>query len=269
MPICILVRHGRSSANLNGVLAGWTPGIHLDETGREQAARLGERLSVLPVGRVVSSPLERCRETAELLVPPGGDVVVDEAVGECRYGAWTGRPLKELADEALWRTVQDHPARAAFPSSDAYAGESLAEMSHRAVTAVRRHDADLAREQGDDSVFVVVSHGDVIKAVLADAVGSHLDHFQRFRADPASVSVVAYTSRRPFLVTANSTDGDLSWVRPRAHGDAPGETEDAAPGTTGGDAAGAPGTAAGGSSPASGQASGGASGDAVVGGGAG
>jgi probable phosphomutase (TIGR03848 family) len=229
------------------VLAGWTPGIHLDETGRKQAARLGERLSGLPVGRVVSSPLERCRETAEELVPSGGEVVVDEAVGECRYGAWTGRPLKDLADEPLWRTVQDHPSRAAFPSSDAYAGESLAEMSHRAVTAVRRHDADVARECGDDSVFVVVSHGDVIKAVLADAVGCHLDHFQRFRADPASVSVVAYTSRRPFLVTANSTDGDLSWVRPRP----PGDQADGPP------------------PEAPDRVSGGASGDAVVGGGAG
>lgn len=225
MPTCILVRHGRSAANTAGVLAGWSPGVHLDEVGREQAARLADRMQDLPVQRVVSSPLTRCLETAQVVVGTTGSVVVDDDLGECRYGAWTGRSLKDLEEEPMWRTVQDHPSRAAFPSSETYAGESLADMAHRAVRAVRRHDEGVREEYGDDALWAAVTHGDVIKAVLADAVGSHLDLFQRFRADPASVSVVQYTRRRPFLLAANDGADDLGrLVGPRhdrvGHGDA-------------------------------------------------
>jgi 2,3-bisphosphoglycerate-dependent phosphoglycerate mutase len=83
-------------------------------------------------------------------------------------------------------------------------------MGHRAVDTVRRIDAEVESEHGPHALWVAVTHGDVIKAVLADAAGSHVDHFQRFRADPASVSVVHYTPRRPFLVTANDTGSDLA-----------------------------------------------------------
>lgn len=212
MPTCLLVRHGRSTANTAGILAGWSPGVHLDETGREQAAALAERLRDVRPVLIVSSPLTRCLETAQGIVGPDGDVVVDDDLGECRYGGWTGRAIRELEDEPLWRTVQDQPSRARFPQSESYAGESLAEMAARAVRAARSRDEEVAAVHGDHAAWVAVTHGDVIKAVLADAVGAHLDHFQRFRADPASVSVVHYTSRRPFLVAANDHGSDL-----RAH----------------------------------------------------
>jgi 2,3-bisphosphoglycerate-dependent phosphoglycerate mutase len=124
------------------------------------------------------------------------DVRVDEGLVECGYGSWTGRLIKELVDEPLWRTVQDQPSAARFPDDEGYAAESLLEMGHRAVRTVRRHDAEVAAEHGPHALWVAVSHGDVIKAVLAEAAGSHFDHLQRFRADPASVSVVHYTQRR-------------------------------------------------------------------------
>ena len=206
MPTVLLVRHGRTRANADGVLAGWTPGVDLDEKGQEQARALSTRLAEVPLAAVVTSPLERTRRTAELMLD-GREVPthVDERVGECRYGDWTGRPLKELAKEPLWKVVQGHPSAALFPG-----GEAMAEMQHRAVTAVREWNDRL----GADSVYAVVSHGDVIKAILADALGMHLDQFQRLRVDPCSVSVVDYTPLRPFVERTNDTGGSLAGLRP-------------------------------------------------------
>jgi 2,3-bisphosphoglycerate-dependent phosphoglycerate mutase len=212
VPLCLLVRHGNSTANAEGVLSGRLPGIHLDQTGRDQVAALASRFRGLGVVRVVTSPLERCVETAEAVAEALGGCAVDtdEGLVECGYGAWTGRALRDLAAEPLWRTVQDQPSAARFPDHDGYAAEGLLEMGHRAVAAVRRLDAEVEAGHGPRALWVAVSHGDVIKAVLADAAGSHVDHFQRFRADPASVSVVHYTARRPFLVAANDTGSDLT-----------------------------------------------------------
>lgn len=204
MPTVILARHGRTSANATGVLAGRSPGVRLDERGREQAAAAGERLQGLPLAAVVSSPLTRCRETARLLAP-GTDAVVDRGLTECDYGEWTGEKLSGLAKQPLWRTVQVQPSAAVFPG-----GESMAEMSVRAVAAVRGRDAALGAEHGDHVVWLAVSHGDVIKAILADALGLHLDAFQRIMVDPASLSVVRYTAERAFVVTTNSSSGPLA-----------------------------------------------------------
>lgn len=224
MPICLLVRHGHSSANAEGILAGRLPGIHLDATGQEQVQALAARFTGLEVARVVSSPLERCVETAEVLaaaVVVPRVVATDVGLWECGYGAWTGRALKELVDDPLWRTVQDQPSAARFPDHSQHAAESLLAMGQRAVTTVRRIDAEVESEHGPHALWVAVSHGDIIKAVLADAAGSHVDHFQRFRADPASVSVVHYTARRPFLVTANDTGSDLTRFVPASSAEVP------------------------------------------------
>ncbi|XVX21967.1 MSMEG_4193 family putative phosphomutase [Actinomycetota bacterium] len=219
MPTCVLVRHGHSTANAGGVLAGWTPGVHLDERGREQVADVARRLAPIALARIVASPLERCQETAEAIAQAQAQAEgwsTDERLGECRYGAWTGRPLKGLAKEPLWSLVQSQPSAAGFPGSQEYAAETIAEMSHRAVTAIRAIDAEVAREHGDRAVWAAVSHGDVIKAVLADAAGAHLDHFQRFEVGPASVSVVRHTPARPFVLVVNDRGGDLGHVVPPA-----------------------------------------------------
>lgn len=224
MPICILVRHGHSTANADGILAGRLDGVLLTDTGRRQVEVLAGRFAGLSLARVVSSPLERCRETAEAVagaMSPALAVDVDEGLWECGYGAWTGRLIKELVDEPLWRVVQDQPSAARFPAHDAYAAESMLEMRHRAVATIRRHDAEVAEQHGPHAVWAAVSHGDVIKAVLADAAGSHFDHLQRFRADPASVSVVHYTERRPFLVGANDTGSDLARLVPPVQPEVP------------------------------------------------
>jgi probable phosphomutase (TIGR03848 family) len=205
----ILLRHGRTTANTGGVLAGWTPGVRLDDAGRQQAQAVAERLAKVPLAAVVSSPLERCRETADA-VAAGRDLAVqlEDRLGEARYGDWTGRPLKELVKDPLWRVVQQHPSAAVFPGPE---GEGLAQTQVRAVAAVRDWNARL----GGDAVWLACSHGDVIKAILADALGLHLDQFQRIVVDPASISVVSYTETRPFVVRMNDTGGDVAALLPR------------------------------------------------------
>jgi probable phosphomutase (TIGR03848 family) len=204
----LLLRHGRTTANTGGVLAGWTPGVQLDETGTAQVGAVAERLSKVPLAAVVSSPLERCRQTADA-VAQGRDLEVqsDDRLGEARYGDWTGRTIKELVKEPLWRVVQQHPSAAVFPGPE---GEGLAQTQTRAVAAVREWNAKL----GPNAVWLACSHGDVIKAILADALGLHLDQFQRIVVDPASISVVTYTETRPFVVRVNDTGGDVSALIP-------------------------------------------------------
>jgi probable phosphomutase (TIGR03848 family) len=214
MATVVLARHGRTAANASGVLAGRTKGVALDDLGLAQARAAGERLAGVPVAAVVTSPLERCRHTAReiaRMLPDRLRPATERGLLECDYGEWTGRDLASLAKDPMWATVQAHPSAAAFPG-----GESMAAMAARAVEAVRRWDALVEAEHGPDAVWVAVSHGDVIKAILADALGMHLDAFQRIVVDPASLSVVRYTPLRPFVLTSNSNAGDLGHLRPPA-----------------------------------------------------
>jgi probable phosphomutase (TIGR03848 family) len=206
----ILLRHGRSTANSAGVLAGRTLGVGLDEGGVAQAQALVERLAQLPLAAVVSSPLQRCRETvAPLAQVRELEVTVDDRFIEVDYGQWTGRELSKLGKEPLWKVVQSHPSAAVFPG-----GEGLAALQARAVAAVREWDAKLAAEHGPHVLWLVCSHGDVIKAVLADALGVHLDGFQRIVANPCSVSAVTYTETRPFVQRVNDCGDDLRSLVP-------------------------------------------------------
>jgi probable phosphomutase (TIGR03848 family) len=206
----ILLRHGRSTANTAGVLAGRTPGVELDEHGRAQAETLVERLAQLPLAAVVSSPLQRCLDTvAPLAAARQSEVTIDDRFVEVDYGEWTGRELSKLAKEPLWKVVQTHPSGAVFPG-----GEGLAALQARAVAGVREWDAKLAAEHGPEVLWLVCTHGDIIKAVLADALGVHLDGFQRIVANPCSVSAVSYTQTRPFVQRMNDCCDDLRSLVP-------------------------------------------------------
>ncbi len=224
----ILVRHGRTTANTSGVLAGRTAGVRLDDTGVAQSERTAERLAVVPLVAVVTSPLERCRQTARAILKAQQGAparATERGITECDYGAWQGRSLRELAKEPLWKIVQTQPSAAAFPE-----GESMATMQARAVSAVRRLDAWYEAEHGAGAVWVAVSHGDIIKSVLADALGMHLDLFQRIHVDPASVSIVRYTGTRPYVLATNTHAGDLSWLKPPAKKSRRKKAQDAAVG---------------------------------------
>ncbi|GLF96226.1 histidine phosphatase family protein [Streptomyces yaizuensis] len=229
MATLILVRHGRSTANTAGVLAGWTPGVHLDERGAAQAAELPRRLAGLPIAAVVSSPLERCAQTLRPLLDarPGLQPHTDDRIGECHYGDWSGRKLKELSGEPLMEVVQQHPSAAAFPG-----GESMRAMQARAVDAVRDWNARVETEHGEDALYVMCSHGDIIKAIVADALGLHLDLFQRIHVEPCSVTAIRYTRTRPFLLRLGDT-GDLSGFAPRGGPDQGGSGDAVVGGGTG------------------------------------
>ena len=211
MATVLLVRHGRSTANVAGILAGRTAGVDLDEVGRGQAVHAGQRLADVPLVAVVSSPLERCQQTADAIVECQSDplpVRTEPDIVEADYGQWQGRPLRELAQEPLWSVVQTKPSEAVFPG-----GESMAHMQARSVEAIRRHDAALEAEHGASAVWVAVAHGDIIATVLADALGMDLDHFQRIAVNPGSISIIRYGSTRPDVLATNTDSGDLSWLR--------------------------------------------------------
>jgi len=217
--IVLLVRHGLT-ATTGQVLTGWTPGVGLDDRGRAQARALGARIAAVPLDAIVTSPLDRCQQTvAELIAvrtaggtgngqaPRMSYPVVDDRVGECKYGDWTGRPLAELMKEPLWPVVQAHPSAVTFPGIE---GESMLDMQHRAVAAVRDWNARL----GTDATYLICSHGDVIKAIVADGLGLHLDQCQRIIADPCSLTVISYTPLRPFVLRLNDTGGGVADLLP-------------------------------------------------------
>lgn len=208
MATLILLRHARSEANSSGVLAGRTDGVGLDDIGRAQAAKLRERLSDVPLHDVVSSPLQRCRDTLAHW-DASREATVEPRFAEVDYGQWTGRRVDELSEESLWKVVQQHPSAAVFPD-----GEGLAQVQARAVAAVRAHDARINTEHGADAIWMACTHGDVIKAVLADALAMHLDVFQRIVVEPCSVSVVRYTETRPFVLKINDTGPDIAGLLP-------------------------------------------------------
>ena len=204
MRLLLLLRHAVTE-HTGARLSGWTPGLHLSEAGREQAQGLAARLGPVPLDALYASPLERCQETAAPLAEAKGvKLQTLEDVGEVRYGDWTGRTLKELAKEPLWKVVQASPSAARFPE-----GESLLEMQARAVLAVER-----LRAAHPGQTVAVCSHADVIKAVTCHYLGLHLDLFQRVVVSPASVTAVAF-GPVPHLVRLNDTGGNGDLAPPR------------------------------------------------------
>lgn len=193
----LLIRHAVNDWVNTGRLAGWTPGVHLNDEGKEQAAALGERLAKTPLTAIYTSPLERTRETADAIAAyhPNVRVSVLENVGEVRYGRWQGEKLSWLRKEKLWQTVQLYPSRAQFPD-----GETFRHAQARAVDALEQ----LAREHRNGLV-AVVSHSDVIKLVVTHYVGAPLDMFQRIAISPASITTIFLGGDRPYIGCVNDT----------------------------------------------------------------
>lgn len=204
--LLLLVRHGVTPTT-GQVLPGRAPGLHLSETGLEQAAKVAKRLEKLPITALYTSPLERTRETAAPTAARFGlDAVADDGLLECDFGSWTGASLAELTKLPEWQTVQKEPSAFRFPG-----GESFTEMSERIVGALER-----IRDAHRGEVVACFSHADPLKAALAHALGTPLDAFQRLWVNPASVSVIAYAPDGAVSVLkTNSTTGSLKDLRPR------------------------------------------------------
>ena len=205
MTLVLLARHGLTAAT-GSALAGRAPGIPLDDRGRAQATALAARLAEIRLDAIVSSPVERCMQTAQVIAAaqrPPAQVQEDDRLIEVGYGDWTGQPLRKLTRDPLWRTIQLQPSAVIFPGAG---GEALADAQRRAVAALRDWNARL----GPDAVYLACSHADVIKAALADSLGLHLDLFQRIVVDPCSLSVIRYTPVRPFVERMNDTGGAVA-----------------------------------------------------------
>jgi probable phosphoglycerate mutase len=197
----LLVRHGQTPTT-GTTLPGRATGLHLADKGRQQADAAAARIARLDkVAAVYASPLERTRETAAPIAKALGlRVQRNKGLLECDFGDWTGAHLKDLNKLPEWRTVQQYPSGFRFPG-----GESFTEMQVRITSTL----AELAERHRGQTV-VAVSHADPIKAALADALGTHLDLFQRIVVSPCSVSAIWYAIGGPVVLTSNSTGDDLT-----------------------------------------------------------
>jgi len=198
----VLIRHAHSEANAAGILSGRLPNVHLSEKGLAQSEQLAVRLGNFPVSNLRISPMERCFETISpwinsIIMPnnPRFEPIIDEELTEVDYGLWSGKKLSILSKNKLWKTVQESPSRMYFPK-----GEGIAQMQSRAMTSV--HQAVSAKAKG---AAVIVSHGDVIKSIVASALGMHLDEFQRIVIDPASISIVDFSTTKPRILLLNDS----------------------------------------------------------------
>ena len=202
MPKIVLIRHAHSTANASGVLSGQLPNVHLSKSGEGQAARLAERLGKLTISQVQVSPMDRCSETlAPWLAKYGKGVTVisEPNLIEVDYGKWSGKKLATLSRAKLWRKVQGQPSSVTFPE-----GESMAQMQVRAMKSVHTFFSS------DLELTIMVSHGDVIKAIVASSMGMHLDHFQRIVIDPASITILESNGGAIRLSRLNDSDSSVS-----------------------------------------------------------
>jgi len=198
----VLIRHAHSEANAAGILSGRLPNVHLSEKGVAQSENLAVRLGKFPVSSLRISPMERCFETISpwinsVVLPnyPKFQAELDPNLTEVDYGTWSGKKLAMLSKNKLWKIVQDSPSRMYFPD-----GEGIAQMQARAMTSV--HQAVSAKGKGS---AIIVSHGDVIKSIVASALGMHLDEFQRIVIDPASVSIIDFSTTKPRTLLLNDS----------------------------------------------------------------
>lgn len=195
MPIFLLIRHGENDYVKQGKLAGRLPGVHLNETGLQQAQRLAEHLSKTPLKAIYASPLERALETAAPLAKTHKlEVQIRPGLLETAIGAWTDQPLKALRRTRLWKTVQLAPSRFRFPE-----GESFAESQQRIVSELEA----LCQMHAAKDLVACVTHADPIKLAVAYFLGLPLDNFQRLCVSPASITALQLNEHSSSLLALN------------------------------------------------------------------
>lgn len=197
MTTILLIRHAVNDFVKTGKLAGWTPGVHLNEDGKVQAAALGERLADAPLRHIYASPLERTMETAQAIAAHHAGIPLEENldIAEVKYGDWEGRKINDLRQRKMWEVVQEYPTRAYFPN-----GETMRGVQNRIVDAVE----GFVHKHGDEMIALVF-HADLIKMTVAHYLGVHLDNFQRIVISPASISTLYLGHSRPFVASVNDT----------------------------------------------------------------
>ena len=203
----VLLRHAHSVANEKNILAGRSPGIALSKTGNKQAEALVDRLGNVAFDQIFISPMERCHQTIAPWLEKNGRTIplsIDHDISEVDYGRWTGKSLASLRRKALWKTVAEQPSQMIFPD-----GESLLQMQNRALSSFYRLNAVKGKK-----ARLLVSHGDVIKSIVAHCLGMHLDQFQKLVIEPASLTVIDTDNGVSRLITFNDTVGRVSRESP-------------------------------------------------------
>ena len=197
MPIVLLIRHGENDYVKEGRLAGRLPGIHLNNSGLQQASKLARELADFPIEAIFSSPLDRTIET----VRPLSDALhlkikEQDELCEVDYGSWQGKTLKSLRRRKLWKIVQHSPSMMRFPD-----GESFTEAQTRIVDFLNRSPSMYK----ENEMIVCVTHSDLIKLCVAQYLGLHIDLFQRIVISPGSVSIISITQNGGRLISMNNT----------------------------------------------------------------
>lgn len=192
----LLIRHG-STDLLGRVLYGRMPGVHLNEEGRRQARAVGQALKArYTIDAVISSPLERATETAQLIADPQGlEVATDDGLNELECGAWVGKPFSELTHCKEWRQFNRCRSLTRAPG-----GESLMEVQARAWKSLETIQA-----RHPDGTVAATTHGDVIRSLLLLLLGMPLDHVLRLEAAPASVSEIVLGGGEPLVRSINQS----------------------------------------------------------------
>ena len=198
----VLIRHAHSQANLAGVLSGRRPNVHLSKDGIEQAKDLARRLGDFKPHEIRISPMERCLETISPWLDKSNgskanvpNPIIDHGLTEVDYGDWSGKKLSVLSRNKLWSVVQNTPSQMYFPK-----GEGILEMQTRALQSIHNSIDRKAK-----APLVIVSHGDVIKSIVAACLGMHIDEFQRIIIDPSSISIIDFSLAKPRVLLLNDS----------------------------------------------------------------
>jgi broad specificity phosphatase PhoE len=195
----LLIRHAAHS-HLGSVLSGRIPGIGLSADGREQACRLAARLASCAIARLESSPVQRAQETASAIAGFHGGLAINTvaALDELDFGDWAGRRFDELADDPRWETWNRERASAAAPN-----GERMADAQARAWAHI-----EATARSGSGATVAMISHCDIIRAVVAKVLGLSLDAVHRFDVDPASLTWLQVGSWGARLLSLNEGSHD-------------------------------------------------------------
>lgn len=201
----VFIRHAHSTANDAGILSGQLPGVSLSKKGKQQAADLVERLGSSTFDSIRVSPMQRCEETISPWLNSKYSkgfkkYEVDESLIEMNYGSWSGRKLSSLSREEMWKEIQERPSSVKFPD-----GERMKSMQKRAVSSVFS-----ALEEKKSGTHLFVSHGDVLKAIVASLLKMKLDDFQSLVIDPASVTVIDFDGSKSRLLAFNDSHSPIA-----------------------------------------------------------
>jgi len=201
----VFLRHAHSSANDAGILSGQLPGVSLSTKGKKQATQLVERIGSSNFDSVRISPLQRCEETITPWLNSKyskgiKNYQIDDALIEMDYGSWSGRKLSSLSREKLWKEIQNRPSTVQFPQ-----GERMRAMQKRALSSVFA-----SIEEKKNGTHLFVSHGDVLKAIVASLLKMKLDDFQSLVIDPASLTVIDFDGEKSRLLAFNDSHSPLA-----------------------------------------------------------